>query len=290
MLACQFFSKGKVMKKFCLALLFFGLLAYLYHYLTQSVSLDPVYLSTTSKLSQEKPNLSHEVYGYIDKINNNNSKIISIFAEDITIQLKQNATIVVHGRLAMQKSNLFRLNVWHDIFGQEMDIGSNNDIFWFWSKRMNKSTLYYSKHEDLNKTLLKTPLNPAWLIESMNLNTIDIKNIEVAKFKNFWAIIQQRISALGENVTIVTLIDPKKTAVIGRYLYNQQGKLVASTEVQEFSIDQKTNILIPKKLYIIWYSEGITMEWQLNNPKINVIIPNNLWLIPNMKNKINIGQ
>lgn len=278
------------MKKFCLALLFFSFLAGLYHYLTTPQNLEPVYLSPTTELLQEKPKPVHEVYGYIDKINKRNEQIKSIFVENMTIKVKQNMTIVVHGRLAMQKKNLFRLNVWHDVFGQEMDIGSNDEVFWFWSKRMENPALYYAKHENLSKTLLKTPLNPAWLMESLNLDIISTDNIEVAKFKNFWALIQPRTSALGENVTVVTLIDPQKTAVVGRYLYNNQGKLSASTETQEFTIDSKTGALIPKKLFIIWYEEGVTMEWELKNSQINVGIPQKFWVMPNMRSKIDMGN
>lgn len=291
MVACQFFSKGKVMKKFCLALLFFSLLAALYHYLTQPiVNLEPVYLSPTTELLQEKPKSVHEVYGLINQINKRNKQVKSLFVNNMTIKVKQKMTIVVHGRLAMQKANQFRLNVWHDIFGQEMDIGSNNEVFWFWSKRMENPALYYAKHEDLSKTLLKTPLNPGWLMESMNLDVISTENIEVAKFKNFWVVIQPRTSALGEKVTVVTLIDPQKIAVMGRYLYNQNGKLAASAETQEFTIDTTTGALIPKKLFIIWYEEGVEMEWLLHSPQINVGISQNYWLMPTMKNKVNMGQ
>lgn len=290
MVACQFFSKGKIMKKICLALLFFSLLACLYNSLTKKRLLKPVYLSSTTQLSQEKPQPVHEVYRYISQINQQNKKIKNIFVDDMTIKVKQKITIAVHGRLAMQKENLFRLNVWHDIFGKEMDIGSNDAVFWFWSKRMENPALYYSKHENLGKTMLKTPLNPGWLMESLNIGEINTKNIEVAKFKNFWAVIQPRISATGEGITIVTLIDPKKIAVVGRYLYNQKGMLSASAETQEFFVDPKTKALIPKKMYIIWYDEGIIMEWQLNNPKINVDISPSYWVMPTMKNKINMGE
>lgn len=278
------------MKKFFLALLFFSILAYLYHFLTHTRKLHPVYLSPTTQLLQEKPKSEHEVYAHIKTINERNRKIESIFVNNMTIKVKQNISIVVHGRLAMQKKNLFRLNVWHDFFGKEMDIGSNESLFWFWSKRMDNPALYYAKHEDLGKTMLKTPLNPGWLMESLNLGEINTDNIEIAKFKNFWALIQSRKSANGENVSVVTLIDPQKTVVVGRYLYNSDGKLVASAETADFSRDFTTNALIPKKIYIIWYEERVEMEWHLNTPQINTSINPNYWVMPNSRNKIDMGN
>lgn len=277
------------MKKFFLALLFFCLLAYLYYFLKQYKKLQPVYLFPTTELLQEKPKTEHEVYSLVKTINERNNKILNVFVENMTIKVKQNISITVHGRLVMQKDKLFRLNVWHELFGKEMDIGSNENTFWFWSKRMKNPALYYSKHENLNKTMLKTPLNPMWLIESLNMGAINIENIEIAKFKKFWAIIQPRKSALGESVTVVTLIDPQKNVVVGRYLYNNIGKLVASAETSDFNQEPKTGILLPKKIFIIWYEENIEMEWHLHNPKINTEINPSYWMMPNFKNKINIG-
>ena len=40
----------------------------------------------------------------------------------------------------------------NSFLGKETDVGSNEKQFWFWSKRMKPSVLFYSEHENLNKT------------------------------------------------------------------------------------------------------------------------------------------
>lgn len=283
------FPKERKMKKILLALAFFGALAYLYWFLTTPRT-TPVYLSPTDQISkQEKPEPIHEIYDIINTINERNSRIKSIYIADMPIRLKQgNITAKVYGELAMEKEKNFRLKIMHKITGKEMDIGSNNTHFWFWSKRMEPPALHYAKHEDLDKTMLRTALNPDWMMESINVSSVSIENIEIAKFKEFWATIQPRISGNEENVTVVTLIHPVDKVVVGRYLYNQDGKLIASTEYQDFF--GLTKSFFPRKILIIWYEEGITLDWDLSDVQINVGINPQFWLMPDMKNKIDMGN
>ena len=149
---------------------------------------------------------------------------------------------------------------------------------------MPNPALYYARHEDLSKTMLKTPLNPSWLMESLSLNEIDMNQVEIVKVQNYWAILQPRNSSLGEKITIATLIDPQRDVIIGHYLYNAEDKLVASTEIKEFNGD------VPKKILIVWYDENVRMEWDIIDPQINVDIDKNYWQLPMMKNKINMGE
>jgi hypothetical protein len=278
------------MKKFFLAFIVFCSLVFLYRYLTKPSPHEPFYLSPETEISEEKPQQVHEAMQYIQKINEKNAKIKNIFIENIKINLEQKNMlgIRVFGKLAMQKDNLFRLSVWHRISGLEMDIGSNQQYFWFWSKRMDNPALYYAKHEDLNRTMLKTPLNPTWLMESLNIGQINTKDIEIVKFKTFWAISQVRLSTIGEPVKAMCLIDPEKEVIIGHYLYDMNNKIIASAETKEFT--QKDEFLLPKKLLIIWYDEGISMTWDLTSPQINSGIDQSYWSMPKMRNKIDMGK
>jgi hypothetical protein len=246
----------------------------------------PVYLSPSDKIfKQEKTNNDNEVFEIIKAINLKNSHIDSIFVKNMPITLEQNKIkIRANGELAMEKEKNFRLEINHKISGKEMDIGSNETWFWFWSKRMNPPYLNFAKHEDLDKTFLRTAINPNWMLESMNIGPINIENIQFYKFKEFYSIIQNRISIMGEPVTAMILIDPQMKVVVGRYLYNETGKIIASTEYKNFGADIARNILI------IWYEEGIVLDWDLKDAVINKKIDSVYWEMPNMKNKIDLSK
>lgn len=285
MVGSKSFPKRPKMKKILLVLFFTGFLALLYNFLT-TPKIQPIYLSSSDQIyKQEKPQPVHEIYEIVQKINKKVSNIKNIYIKSMPILLQQGQfTTKVFGELAMEKDKFFRLKVNHRLTGREMDIGSNDQIFWFWSKRMSPPALYYSKHENLNKTMLRSALNPNWMLEALNVGDINVENIEISKFNDFWAIIQSRVDGSGDNVTAMILIDPNKEIVLGRYLYNKYDKMIASTEYSEF-LDN-----IPRKILIIWYEEAITLTWSLQNIQINTNIDPELWIMPNIKNKIDMAE
>ena len=272
-----------MLKKILPLLVFCAFLACVYVFLT-TPGTPPSYLATSDQLSANKPiEKTHEIFGVIRNINDRNAKIQSVYVPNINIKLKQKTTAKVEGTLYFQKEKRFRLTV-RSVLGQEMDIGSNDTHFRFWSKRMNPPHLFYAKHEDLNRAMLKTPLNPAWLLESMVLGNLDSENIEVGKFKENWVILQKRKGASGEEVVVATLINSKTNTIMGNYLYNAQGKMIASSEILDYY--QINEAYIPKNIYITWYEEGVIMEWSIGQPQVNIQIPNNTWQIPNIPQKV----
>jgi hypothetical protein len=273
-------------KKILLFLVFFAFLACVYTYLTTPQA-PPNYLSSADQISttptQEK---QHEVFGVIKAINDRNEKITSLYVPSINMKIKQKMTVNTTGSMYFQKEKRYRMTV-KSVFGQEMDVGSNDTHFWFWSKRMDPPDLFYARHEDLDKAMLKTPLNPSWLIESLTLGKIDTKNIEVGQLKGNWVVLQKRKAARGEDVTVATLISKEQNPrILGNYLYNSQGKMIASTEVSNYF--DMNGLLVPKTMFITWYEEGLTMEWSLGQPQINVQIPESVWQIPNYPRKVEI--
>jgi len=121
-------------------------------------------------------------------------------------------------------------------------------------------------------------------MESLNVQEIKKDNIMVAYFKNFYVIIQHRISANLEKVTLILLLDSQKETIAGRYLYDENGKMIASTEYET------GNGIVPNKIFIQWYEENIFLTWDLSKIKINLGINPSYWIMPNMKNSINMAQ
>lgn len=272
------------MRKLLLATVFFLTLATLYFLNTPKK--ESIYLSPNDQIfHEEKPQPTHEIFEVIKEINNRNAEINSVYLQAATIKMQQNKlSINVSGQLAMQKDKYFRLVIWHRLTGKEMDLGSNANYFWFWSKRMNPPFLHYAKHEDLNKTRLRTALNPNWLMESLNIQEISTENVEILKMKDYWAIVQPRLGILGEKVQSMTLIDSVQKVILGRYLYNSNEQMIACAEYQDFENH------LPRKMQMIWHEENIVLNWDLTCLKVNTQINPSFWIMPNTKNKIDMGK
>lgn len=279
------------MKKVLLFLAFVGFLVALYFFLKVPDS-NPLYVSPDKQIlptlpekgtSQPDPQTSQAVQA----INERNAKIRTLVCSNVEIHSSQAARVRITGQIAMEKPLRFRMGI-RSVLGQEMDLGSNDTHFWFWSKRMDPPYLHYAKHEDLSKSRLKTPLNPGWLMSSLNVGSIDTENAQMIRYKEFYGVLTSKTSANGELVTVLTLIKPAGPVVAGHYLYGGDGKMIASSEVKTHQ--NLGEHIIPKQILVIWYQEGVSMTWELHNPQINVGIDPSNWSMPNMKNSIDMGQ
>lgn len=217
-------------------------------------------------------------------INERNNRIRS-FECDIDMTITAKLKFQASGTLSHQKDNFFRLIASRRRV--EMDVGSNPDHFWFWSRRMKPPTLYYCQHQFLNNSGLRTAFNPLWMMESLSIGQISMDNTQCHDVRGRRVLSQARTSSLNESVVKRTVIDLEQNLVVGHYLCDETGALIASTEVLAFQRIQ--GHIVPKTIQIIWHEENISMLWQLRNVRVNHIIGPTVWHMPNKSTRVNLG-
>lgn len=262
-------------------LVFVGFLVWLYFYLSIA-NYSPPYVSISEQIltpPSKKIDPEQEIFSIIHQINEQNNQIQTFICDDVTIKI---SGFRVSGFLAFEKSQRFRFTI-ESFFSKELDIGSNDNYFWIWSKESN--LLRYVRHDQIFRSKLKTPLNPEWLIQSINLGTIEEKNLEIKKIGEDYHLHETKKSQNGEQIQCVTVIN--KNLIVGHFLYNSQKKLIASSQILSFQ--KSKNILFPKTILVNWPEEKIQLEWTLNNPKINIPLSKNYWLLPNYRNAKNMA-
>ena len=59
--------------------------------------------------------------------------------------------------------------------GPELDLGSNDEVFWFWVRREQPPALYYCRHDQFAASPARQtlPIQPEWLIEAMGIAPFD---------------------------------------------------------------------------------------------------------------------
>lgn len=185
----------------------------------------------------------------------------------------------LNGQLVFEKNKKFRMQV-NSTFGFESDVGSNNDEFWFWSKRLNPSALYHTGHEDIPHTRLKPSFNPIWLENLAGITEIKGNGIAIRPDGNL--AIQDDINGNRK----ITIFDVKLDAPVSHYLYDKSGQPLAVVEIKDFYLIQ--NVRVPKKIYLSWIKENTNMEWQMQPPQLNSSISSSFWQMPNISPKINL--
>ena len=202
---------------------------------------------------------------------------------EIFITVKQRISVSLHGTICVE-GDKFRL-VASSFLGKEIDVGINESELWYWSRRGKPYGLYFSSLENIGKTKLKPALDPKWMLTCVRPK-VEATNDRVKIGKNHMFLKEEK-NHLGEKATIGTLVG-ESGEIKGSYLYGSDGSMTASSEISEWDFLGKT--LIPRKIHIIWYKEGIAMDWTIRNATVNTGIRKEAWTMPQIRPKFDIGN
>jgi hypothetical protein len=219
----------------------------------------PTHISEGEILKSPPQSVPPEVVApVIEEINARNRDIKAVIYMRIKLRLKDGMfTIRLAGSLDYEKPRNFRSELWHGR-SKELDLGSNDKYFWFWSKRMDPPAVFYCKHEDVSKSRLRPVFYPAWIIESLGVDEISVKDAQIDMTDRYCKITKRR-GALRKT----TLIDRHKKVIVGHYLHDQD-RLLVSSEVLDFS--SFDGLMFPTKIKVVWHEENVTLHWDLENP------------------------
>ena len=221
----------------------------------------------------------------IERMNSRNDQVKTLSFSDIDIRLIQGGkSVKLSGFMVFERNRKFRM-VQNSILGKEVDIGSDEDRFWFWSKRMKPPSLYYAPHEKAHTTGLRAPFDPSWITEILGMKDID-PNAEIIEHQDKWFVIEDRVGTNGKPISKVTLINKSKEYAIGHYMFDQTGKILISAEIKSFHTMGQS--VVPREMDIIWFSEGVQVNWKMHNMKHNVPIDASNWRMPSIRDRINL--
>lgn len=212
--------------------------------------------------------------GVLEKINEKLSKIKKIHAN---LRATQNF-IKINGFVTYEKYNNFKL-----LLKNNLEIGSNNDFFWFWSKQYDYKTLFFCKNSDVEKSRLKKIFYPKVLINFLFIN--EIQNYKEIRKKDETFYIVQETNLQQENY--LNIIKIKEEKILQQELYDQNLNLILRVQVLDFEKIQ--DFILPKKIQIYWKQEEINQYWELSNIVINDD-ENTDWQMPDYKNKLDISN
>ena len=230
-----------------------------------------------------QPAAPQPVPALITAVNAANSQIITFACESAAVKLWQNGSrLKLNASIHYQKPNLFRMRV-SSIFGEEVDIGSNTEIFWFWSRRSDERGLYYATYADFHKTRLKKPFNPIFTRESLGLDQIKTEGVRFVETEKEIVVVEPTINAVNQPIFKCTFVNKQTQKISGIILTDANGATLASAEIEYFGN-------IPQRILFTWHEEERVMLIEMREPTLNVQIATDTWTVPNISPKINMGQ
>ena len=83
----------------------------------------------------------------IAAVNQNSAKVRSITATGATISVPDTLGLPLRsGNIAAERPGRFRLTASTAVTGQELDLGSNDELFWLWVRRNQPPGVYFCRH------------------------------------------------------------------------------------------------------------------------------------------------
>ncbi|MDM4016730.1 hypothetical protein [Roseiconus lacunae] len=181
------------------------------------------------------------------------------------------------------------------VMGSDLDIGSNNDLFWFEVPEDFSRTLYYARHDQfqaqLNRAVL--PVDPTWLMDSLGLAQIDRAQVDqpIQMSGDGKLVLQAAVAMPAGVFRRFYTIDPERGHVIDQYVYSPTGQLIAESHASnhQFYADQGCSLPHTVRFRLIPAAgDPLEMQIEVGTYVVNQILSGdpNLFVIPQGAGKV----
>jgi hypothetical protein len=189
----------------------------------------------------------------------------------------------VDAMLACERPRKFRMTgqvLGHD----EVDIGSNDQEFWFWIKRDNPPTQWYCSYQDLAEGRVRHmpfPFQPEWVAETLGMGNYgppERYEQRVAEEGNSFKLIERVRGPQGKPLRKVIVFHKWKAEgnrpQITDYLLldDATGKEICAAHITEVQGDPGRGI-VPRKVELRWPEAKLRLTMRLNGVKLNPQMP-----------------
>jgi len=225
----------------------------------------------------------------IEKINRNTAMVRQLEADDVRITTPGAPTL--RGRLSIETPSRLRLRA-DVLLSRELDIGSNDDVFWIWTKS-GGGALLYSRHDEFAQSRAQQllPINPRWLLDALGLVTFDASAQHAGPYQHgaeYMQIRSQMITPKGEAQTKVTVIHMAYGWVVEQHILDAMGHEVASAIARKHRYYPEIGVSLPEIVDVqltsaqqpplsLQIDVGTYRINQLNQPEPD------LWVMPTME-------
>ena len=235
----------------------------------------PEVLATGSSLDQ-----------VINAVNQNAARINSYQTNNASITVPGMPGIpLLRGNIAAQRPGRIRLQASTALTGPEVDLGANDELFWFWVKRNEPPALYFARHDKFCGTAAQRmmPIEPQWLLDAIGFTEFrpsDQHNgprpLGDGKVE-IMSVVHSRCGTMTKR----TVVDARRAWVLEQHVYDAAGTLVASSVAKSHFYDQKAGVSFPQEVEIQIPASQLSLTIDVGTVAINTLGESpQLWTLP----------
>ena len=197
---------------------------------------------------------------------------------------------LTNSTLHLERERRFRLRASLPIvLGAGVDMGSNEEVFWFEVPEGIGKTLYYARHEEYQQQLHRAilPVDPTWIMDALGLVRIDPNQVVNGPQLRQDGKLEVRSTLPMPDGTYqrVLLIDSGGGYVTDQMLYAPNGQLIAQSQASKHVFYEAVQCPLPNKVKVhlsLWVGPPLSMRIEVANYAVNQLLSSdpNLFAIP----------
>lgn len=217
-------------------------------------------------------------------VNRNSSQIESFLATHAT--LTGPGFPPLRANVAFQRPRRFRLRADTAVTGSELDIGSNEELFWFWVKRNQPPAVYFCRHDEFAASDARRmlPLDPDWLADALGLFQFDpsLQHYGPEVLAGDMLKVTTVEPRPRGRLLKVTIVDAASGWVLQQHVYDAQRQLLVRAVATGHRRDPLTNLVMPTEVEIDCPAWQFSMRLNLGHVEINRLEEGRreLWAMP----------
>jgi hypothetical protein len=210
----------------------------------------------------------------IDVVNDNSSRVQSVSTSRATLLTPGAPSL--NARITFQRPRSFRLLA-EKFIGPEVDLGSNDELLWFWIKHAQPPALFFCRHDQFATSAARQviPVEPEWLIEALGVVTFDptMQHLGPTPVGAGRLEIQSRPSTPGKGFSRITIVDDSRGVVLEQHVYDPQGVRLASAVLSRHVRDPASGVTLPRHVEIQFPPAKRELSIDMAELQINALTP-----------------
>ncbi len=220
----------------------------------------------------------------MDVVNQNTDRVRSYWTNNASISAPGMPSL--RASIALERPLRFRLRAGTRLGGPEVDLGSNQRLFWFWLRRNEPAALYMCRHEQYASSAAwqVMPIPPQWFIEALGLPRFDPQTTHVGPFRRADGSleIRSRLPSPAGELERITVIDPVRAWVLEQHLFLPDRRLLASAVASKHRYDPEVGVSLPQQVQITIPALQVAFTVEVHDFVVNQPVgePQHMWSKP----------
>ncbi|HMP05296.1 MAG TPA: hypothetical protein PJ982_03010 [Lacipirellulaceae bacterium] len=223
----------------------------------------------------------------IAAVNQNAQRIVTYQTHNASITIPGAMGVpMLKGSITAMRPGRVRFVASTALTGPEVDLGSNDELFWFWVKRNEPPAVYFARHAERPGSAAGQfmPIEPQWLLDALGMAEFRASDRHdgplPGRDKNTIEVTSTVASPSGL-MTKRTVVHATKALVIEQHLYDSQGTLLATAIARSHRFYPETGAALPEVVDIRIPPAELSMTINVGTVELNRLTDNPaMWTMP----------